>query len=225
MLNKSLYIVSVILLITVGVIFRSYIKYLNKQGHKEHYPASKETVNKDESLGAAEDRIKKKDSIVGYEAKYNTDNLKFNFRKLRGGSYLEIGRQIINYRAEVVVENLEIFITTSSVNTFKNSLLKAKKWASQNKNSKKQFDKEICRFDVMRKDEYKFFKYFISQYANECQLVFHGNLDGSSYSNFTIKKYLGPDDKEILMNEFDINNALLSLNGKSTNPDIDKIFN
>jgi hypothetical protein len=94
-------------------------------------------------------------------------------------------------------------------------------WIDLNKTHKKSFEKEICRFKAMDKEQYKFHGY-VEQFTEEMTLLFKGKSDGSfeliikpynSYSTFI--KFTDKD----MVEKF---KALLD--GKSANKEIDDVF-
>ena len=81
----------------------------------------------------------------------------------------------------------------SATGVLKQGIKTAIKWIDLNKTHNKTFEKEVCRFKAMDKEQYKFHGY-VDQFTVEMTLLFKGKSDGSfeliikpynsSYSNF-----------------------------------------
>ena len=98
---------------------------------------------------------------------------------------------------------------------------KAIEWAELNETYNKEFEKEITRIRVMEKESFMFYKEFISQFSEECQLNFYGYDNG----NFKVVLEFPKSDTRItLTNIEDLRNLKNILNGKSGNSEIDDIF-
>lgn len=95
------------------------------------------------------------------------------------------------------------------------------KWIDLNVIHQKDFEKEICRFKAMDKEEYKFHGY-VDQLAVEIILNFKGYSDGTfeieikQYDSYSV--FIGFSDKDMVINFRDL------LDGKSANKEIDDIF-
>ena len=109
----------------------------------------------------------------------------------------------------------------SSTKTLKAGIRTALKWIDLNATSQKDFEKEICRFKAMEKEEYKFHGY-VDEFAIEMTLNFKGNSDGTfileikPYNGYA--KFISFSDKDMITNFRDL------LDGKSPNKEIDDIF-
>ena len=66
---------------------------------------------------------------------------------------------------------------------FKEGLKKAINWAKLNEDNYKEFEKEIVRIRVTPKATYNFYKRYITEYTDECKVVFKG------FSSATFKSY------------------------------------
>ena len=109
----------------------------------------------------------------------------------------------------------------SASTSLKNGIKTAINWIDLNKTHQKTFEKEICRFKVMKK--YKFDSWgYDSSHAEDMTLMFFGKSNGSfelllkiysSYGNF-----LEFNDRELVTKFKEI------LDGRSANVEIDEIF-
>ncbi|WP_439880740.1 hypothetical protein ACSX1A_16485 [Pontibacter sp. MBLB2868] len=107
--------------------------------------------------------------------------------------------------------------------TLKQGIKKALEWVKLNELHQKAFEKEICRFKVMDKEQYKFHGY-VDQITSEIVLLFKGFEDGSfelmiKPYNSSYDTFIEFSDKEMLQNFDNL------LNGRSANKEIDDIFN
>ncbi len=111
----------------------------------------------------------------------------------------------------------------SATQTLIEGLKRAIRWYDLNQNHRKSFTKEVCRFPVMDKSQYKFHGY-VASFTNEMHMVFEGNSDGS------MKCFLKIEDKSwissfwTLRSKKDLQKLLNLMQGKSANPEIDDIF-
>ncbi|GGG12774.1 hypothetical protein [Pontibacter amylolyticus] len=110
-----------------------------------------------------------------------------------------------------------------ALSTLKQGIKKAIEWSTLNETHQKGFEKEICRFKVMKKELYKFHGY-VDGFTSEMTLLFKGYEDGSF--DLVIRPYNSSFDKFIEFNDKGMvkkfNNLL---HGKSANKEIDDIFN
>lgn len=126
---------------------------------------------------------------------------------------------IINSSFNTPEERL-YFVGLQHVNILKQGLKKILTWADLNRTHKKEFEKEVCRFRVMEKEEYRFHGY-IPQITREVIVNFYGKDDGAFSCIFSFKE----DRYELhFVNKVQVNDFLKLLNGQSVNKNIDNIF-
>ena len=113
------------------------------------------------------------------------------------------------------------WITYQTNTSLQEGLKKAENWAKLNEEHKIDFEKEIIRIRVTDKDNYEFYKKYISQFSKEAKLIFQGHKDGS----FTLILIVTEDLVDITLASLDgVNNFIKLLQGKSANEVVDKIF-
>lgn len=109
----------------------------------------------------------------------------------------------------------------SSSKALKEGVKTALKWIDLNVTHQKDFEKEICRFKAMEKDDFKFHGY-IEELVIEMIFNFKGKSDGTFV--LEIKQYDSSStfitfrDKDMVVSFKDL------LDGKSANEEIDDIF-
>ena len=109
---------------------------------------------------------------------------------------------------------------------FKEGLKKAIYWAKLNEVNYKEFEKEIVRIRVTPKATYNFYKRYITEFTDECKVVFKGLIDGSFellilFKNDNLDYY----ESTLKFNNIEsINNFIGLLNGKEVKNEINDIF-
>lgn len=109
----------------------------------------------------------------------------------------------------------------SSFKTLKEGVRTALKWIDINSEYNKTFEKEICRFKAMEKEQYKFHGY-VDQFAKELILNFRGYSNGTFV--IEIKEYDGYSTFIKLNEKYMVISFRDLLEGKSVNKEIDDIF-
>ncbi len=102
----------------------------------------------------------------------------------------------------------------------------AQKWAKINKEQKKSFEKEIIRFEFTSKKDFKFFKKYFG-HVTEVKISFLGRANGTFFVSFIKNPNERYDDGNTIFqmdSESQLNDFLLKLENKSTNPEIDNLF-
>ncbi len=109
---------------------------------------------------------------------------------------------------------------------FKEGLKKAINWAKLNEDNYKEFEKEIVRIRVTPKATYNFYKRYITEYTDECKVVFKGFSDGSFELKILFKNDNLTDYESILVldNVESISNFIGLLDGKAVKNEINDIF-
>lgn len=112
-------------------------------------------------------------------------------------------------------------LSSSAKATLVASIKTAIEWSDLNKSHLKSFTKEINRFKVVSKENYKTFGY-IDPVIEEAKVVFIGWINASNYFKVEVKV----DNSEFLTfrTREDLVNFLNILQGRSGNSEVDNIF-
>ncbi len=112
-------------------------------------------------------------------------------------------------------------LSSSAKSTLISSIKKAIEWSDLNKSHLKSFTKEINRFKVVSKSNYKTFGY-IEPVIEEAKVIFIGWNSPSNY--FRVEVQVNNSDFLAFRTRADLVNFLNILQGKSGNTEIDNIF-
>jgi hypothetical protein len=114
----------------------------------------------------------------------------------------------------------EVWVGPQTLLTLQSGVKKAIEWATKNQEYLKEFSKEVVRFRTMDKESYSFYKKYISEFSSEGKLMFNGFADGTFDLEFAVSEF------NITLSSVESLQSLLSiLQGKSSNEEIDDIFN
>jgi hypothetical protein len=131
-----------------------------------------------------------------------------------------------SYKSDEYTKQAAYRLGPSATTKLNEGLNTALKWIDLNRIHNKEFEKEVCRFMVMEKGNYRTYGY-VPGMGSESQLLFTGHSDGSFnliletndlHTSLNYSPFLYFKTKENVVKFKDI------LNGKSANKEIDDIF-
>lgn len=116
--------------------------------------------------------------------------------------------------------NGEYYITAQTNLTLQTGLKKGSGWFKLNMEHKKEFEKELCRIRVTKKETFEFYRKYVPEFSEEMKVMFKGYLDGTAEILFLFDGsiYLSVKSKE------QADSLIQMLKGKYVNKEIDDIF-